>query len=553
MIIEEYIRESKIVNAKFDLAMTKASAVAESSFNDMNLFMSQAELKVMTESGTIDDLWYYREEATEGFVGKAREVILAIIEALKDFFSELKTKIVKLFAGGDVTKTLEEVEKKARLNPFLKNKKVKIPDFNKQDEAMKDYDRRLGKLLASSKAGSKVSPDDVEEEEDKFNKAWAAALAAVTTITVIALVGLTRKLQKNIESDVDSNQRETIGRMKNAEDKVKDMVDPDKVAVLTKITQKTAQNARRESSWRVNTLVKCIAVLKKAVHSKDAFVSPGDTLSYESGDSEDIDLEKVEKDLEKDKDLNQVTKTEESAEDEVNENGDELNESDDGIDESAVDEFDEVCKNSSYDEGSCGRGCNEGDCGRGCNEGDDPVADSVQSTYDEFDEFLDANASPSDEEEEIDSFVNAMDDAVDDYDTEHGHEHCHYHDHDHHHHDHDDYDHHHDHDDHEHDHYGDDEEHCHYHCHDNGEDGYCHTHPHDPHDYDHDHDHEAVHDDDEDEEHCHYHCHRDGENGYCHTHPHDPHDYDHDHDHEAEYDETCESVDELMSELDKLV
>ena len=523
MIIEEYIRESKIVNAKFDLAMTKASAVAESAFNDMNLFMSQAELKVMNESGTIDDLWYYREEATEGFIGKAREVILAIIEALKDFFSELKTKIVKLFAGGDVTKTLDEVEKKARLNPFLKNKKVKIPDFNKQDEAMKDYDRRLGKLLATSKAGSKVSPDDVEEEEDKFNKAWAAALAAVTTITVIALVALTRKLQKNIESDVDSNQKETIGRMKNAEDKVKDMVDPDKVAVLTKITQKTAQNARRESSWRVNTLVKCIAVLKKAVHSKDAFVSPGDTLSYESGDSEDIDLEKVEKDLEKDKDLNEVTKTEESAEDE--------------FDESIIDEFDEVCNGKSYDEGSCGSKCNEGGCASKCNEGDDPVADSVQNTYDEFDEFLDANTAPSDDDDEMDEFIDAMDDAADDYDTEHGHEHCHYH------------------------------------CHDEGDTGYCHTHPHDPHDYDHDHDHEAEYDDDEDEEHCHYHCHDhghddyddedeehchyhchdEGDTGYCHTHPHDPHDYDHDHDHEAEYDETCESVDELMSELDDLV
>ena len=527
MIIEEYIRESKIVNAKFDLAMTKASATAESAYNDMNLFMSQAELKVMTESGTIDDLWYYREEATEGFVGKAREVILAIIEALKDFFSELKTKIVKLFAGGDVTKTLDEVEKKTRLNPFLKNKKVKIPDFNKQDEAMKDYDRRLGKLLATSKAGSKVSTDDVDDEEDRFNKAWAAALAAVTTISVIALVGLTRKLQKNIESDVDSNQKETIGRMKNAEEKVKDMVDPDKVAVLTKITQKTAQNARRESSWRVNTLVKCIAVLKKAVHSKDAFVSPGDTLSYESGDSEDIDLKEVEKDLEKDKDLNEVIKTEESAEDE--------------FDESIIDEFDEVCRGNSYDEG-CGNKYDEG-CGSKCNEGDDPVADSVQSTYDEFDEFLDANTS-SDDDESIDSFIDAMDDAADDYDIEHGHEH--YRDHDHHHH-HDHHDHHHD----------DDDEHCHYHCHDDGDSGYCHTHPHDPHDYDHDHDHEAVYDDDD--EHCHYHCHDDGDSGYCHTHPHDPHDYDHDHDHEAVYDdddrygETYESVDDLMSELDDLV
>ena len=543
MIIEEYIRESKIVNAKFDLAMTKASAVAESAFNDMNLFMSQAELKVMNESGTIDDLWYYREEATEGFIGKAREVILAIIEALKDFFSELKTKIVKLFAGGDVTKTLDEVEKKARLNPFLKNKKVKIPDFNKQDEAMKDYDRRLGKLLATSKAGSKVSPDDVEEEEDKFNKAWAAALAAVTTITVIALVALTRKLQKNIESDVDSNQKETIGRMKNAEDKVKDMVDPDKVAVLTKITQKTAQNARRESSWRVNTLVKCIAVLKKAVHSKDAFVSPGDTLSYESGDSEDIDLEKVEKDLEKDKDLNEVTKTEESAEDE--------------FDESIIDEFDEVCNGKSYDEGSCGSKCNEGGCASKCNEGDDPVADSVQNTYDEFDEFLDANTAPSDDDDEMDEFIDAMDDAADDYDTEHGHEHCHYHCHDEgdtgycHTHPHDPHDY-----DHDHDHeaeYDDDEdeEHCHYHCHDHGDHEHCHAHPHDPYDHDHDHGHDDY--DDEDEEHCHYHCHDEGDTGYCHTHPHDPHDYDHDHDHEAEYDETCESVDELMSELDDLV
>lgn len=398
-IISEYVQEHKVANAKFDLAMTKASAVLESAFNDMNLFMGEAELKVMNESGTDDDLRYYREEATEGFIGKAREVILAIIEALKDFFSELKTKIVKLFTNNDVTKTLDEVDKKARLNPFLKNKKVKIPDFNKQDDAMKDYDRRLGKLLARSKAGDKVNVDDVEDEEEKFNKAWAVAIAAVTTITVVALVALTRKLQKSIDGDVDSVQKETIGRMKNAEDKIKDMVDPDKVAVLTKITQKTAQNAKRESSWRVNALVKCISALKKAVHNKDAFVSGGDSLSYESGDdANDVDLDKIGNDLEKDKDLQDVTNTDESC-------------------TGRCECGDGPCENS--DE------CDSYD--------DDPVASSVKDTCDEFDDFLDASTpddgavehdySVDDDDSaaasaEIDDFVNAMDVASDDSDDD---------------------------------------------------------------------------------------------------------------------------------------
>ena len=398
-IISEYVQEQKVANAKFDLAMTKASATLEAAFNDMNLFMGEAELKVMKESGTDDDLRYYREEATEGFIGKAREVILAIIEALKDFFSELKSKIVKLFTNNDVTKTLDEVDKKARINPFLKNKKVKIPDFNKQDEVMKDYDRRLGKLLARSKAGDKVAVDDVEDEEEKFNKAWAAALAAVTTITVVALVALTRKLQKSIDSDVDSVQKETIGRMKNAEDKIKDMVDPDKVALLTKITQKTAQNAKRESSWRVNALVKCISALKKAVHNKDAFVSSGDSLSYESGDdTKDVDLDKISKDLEKDKDLQDVTNTDESCTGKC-ECGDEPCESPEDCD-------------------SCGE--------------DDPIASSVKDTCNEFDDFLDAS-TPDDgavdhdysvdddsaaASAEIDDFVNAMDVASADDDSD---------------------------------------------------------------------------------------------------------------------------------------
>ena len=187
-----------------DLELRKCSIYAEASFNEYMINCSESDLKVMKESGTIDDLTYLYEEAQEGFIERAKKAIKKTITAVIEFIKKIARKIKETFGGKAANDALDKVEEACKKNPKLKGAKVEVPDVEKEQ---KFYQKILDKIKGiSAKAKGGHSSDKVSEELDEAvesaHKARKAAIAGATiTVGIGAAVVILRKLIKKASNE----------------------------------------------------------------------------------------------------------------------------------------------------------------------------------------------------------------------------------------------------------------------------------------------------------------------------------------------------------------
>ena len=212
---EEMLESEKQLN----IAITKADIFTEASYKNLEINRQEADLKVLTESGTYDDLNYLYEAASEGFVNKVKKAVEKIADSLVEFIDKIVTKVKSVFGTERAKKTLDAVEKAANSNSKVKNKKITIKDGSKAEkEIQKEIDGLRGKL-SRFKAGraSKADIKSVDESIHRINKKKVALITATTAITVGAAIVLLRKLV----SETDSNNGAAIKDAKNIASQIK--------------------------------------------------------------------------------------------------------------------------------------------------------------------------------------------------------------------------------------------------------------------------------------------------------------------------------------------
>ena len=140
---EEMLESEKQLN----IAIKKADIFTEASYKNLEINRQEADLKVLTESGTYDDLNYLYEAASEGFVNKVKKAVEKIADSLVEFIDKIVTKVKSVFGTERAKKTLDAVEKAANSNSKVKNKKITIKDGSKAEkEIQKEIDGLNGKL-----------------------------------------------------------------------------------------------------------------------------------------------------------------------------------------------------------------------------------------------------------------------------------------------------------------------------------------------------------------------------------------------------------------------
>ena len=212
---EEMLESEKQLN----IAIMKADIFTEASYKNLEINRQEADLKVLTESGTYDDLNYLYEAASEGFVNKVKKAVEKIADSLVEFINKIVTKVKSVFGTERAKKTLDAVEKAANSNSKVKNKKITIKDGSKAEkEIQKEIDGLRGKL-SRFKAGrvSKADIKSVDETVSRINKKKVAIITATTAITVGAAIVLLRKLV----SETDSNKGAAIKDAKNIATQIK--------------------------------------------------------------------------------------------------------------------------------------------------------------------------------------------------------------------------------------------------------------------------------------------------------------------------------------------
>ena len=212
---EEMLESEKQLN----IAIKKADIFTEASYKNLEINRQEADLKVLTESGTYDDLNYLYEAASEGFVNKVKKAVEKIADSLVEFINKIVTKVKSVFGTERAKKTLDAVEKAANSNSKVKNTKITIKDGSKaKKKNKKEIDGLRGKL-SRFKAGraSKADIKSVDESIHRINKKKVALITATTAITVGAAIVLLRKLV----SETDSNNGAAIKDAKNIASQIK--------------------------------------------------------------------------------------------------------------------------------------------------------------------------------------------------------------------------------------------------------------------------------------------------------------------------------------------
>ena len=212
---EEMLESEKQLN----IAITKADIFTEASYKNLEINRQEADLKVLTESGTYDDLNYLYEAASEGFVNKVKKAIEKIADSLVEFIDKIVTKVKAVFGTERAKKTLDAVEKAANSNSKIKNKKITIKDGSKAEKEIQKEIDGLRRKLSRFKAGrvSKADIKSVDETVSRINKKKVAIITATAVITVGAGIALLRKLI----SETDSNNGAAIKDAKNIASQIK--------------------------------------------------------------------------------------------------------------------------------------------------------------------------------------------------------------------------------------------------------------------------------------------------------------------------------------------
>ena len=223
---------NSMINDGYECALTMEKCIifGESVAREYNINCEEAELKVLKESGTNEDLKYLCEAAKEGLVVKLKKAIKKMIVAFKNFITNIVDKIKVTYASKKSNDVLQKLEDASNSNPKVKAMKITVHDGEKDEKAIQEAIDKLYAQKAKLKGGAsvdnvKTAVDDIKEQTEK--KRQKIAKAATLTISIGAAVLLMRKYIKKLDSDNSEAIKEAQKLAKNMEDID---VDDDRVA-----------------------------------------------------------------------------------------------------------------------------------------------------------------------------------------------------------------------------------------------------------------------------------------------------------------------------------
>ena len=113
-IFKSYLSEEEraiaIEESAYEIQMAKLNAMYEMVDKNLELNMLEAEAKVLTESGTYDDLDYLYEEANKEAAEKKEGIISKIIGAVKQIWQAITNAITNFFSKNKDVKDEAEVD-----------------------------------------------------------------------------------------------------------------------------------------------------------------------------------------------------------------------------------------------------------------------------------------------------------------------------------------------------------------------------------------------------------------------------------------------------------
>lgn len=282
MLLSTIAKNMDEINASMDASVNKINAYCESVLIDHEIAMKKAEAKFITESASLDDVCYLQEEADEGLVASIKKAIVKLIEKFKQFVADVKLRVLTLITKKETKMKMDEVEKKVKLNPFLRNKKITMIDQDENEKTFKWYMSELGKKLSKLKSGHLNESEDDDElsvlESEYRSRRARTAMKAIMTVTVVVGIGLVTKYRDKI-GDVLQNAMKTSSAL--AED-AKGIINP---SYASPAIQRAKEIADMAITGGRDFITSAVTFIKESMKNIIAIVSKTkDTITSESAE-----------------------------------------------------------------------------------------------------------------------------------------------------------------------------------------------------------------------------------------------------------------------------
>lgn len=277
---------------QFDLSKLRIDAVMEAAVRELSINYEEAQLKVLKENGTADDLAYLYEEADNGLLETVIKAIEKIKDAIIKFFSDMSDKILEIFTKKENKEVVDKLEKKVKLLPLVGRKKIIIEDYSKQEKVVDEHMGMLKKLKAKFISGQKVETADVEEVSKSFKEKYAKAIgvAAAITVTVSAGIVIYRKYGDKLVAGVKERKNEIVGYLDSLKDNINNRVQNAHVAQSLADAASTIAKNAQQGLTQCTTGV--LSAIKKAISGAGKTAVDVKSASKILGESTDDELTK---------------------------------------------------------------------------------------------------------------------------------------------------------------------------------------------------------------------------------------------------------------------
>lgn len=215
-LFQQYISEA---SNDFDYNMMKIQAVSDANARQYEINRKSAELKVMNENGTDDDLNMLYEAASQ-----LNDETIAVInekasETVSKYFAKIKDKVSSAMSRTKTDETMVEVEKKVKLFPMIGKKKILVEDYKSVEKVAGEAHKSLKVLKAKAIAGQEITSDQIQEVMTKFenDEADCMGVAKAKPVTTNAAVTLARNLSKSASNVVDNIESDCKKFLSNME------------------------------------------------------------------------------------------------------------------------------------------------------------------------------------------------------------------------------------------------------------------------------------------------------------------------------------------------
>lgn len=367
--MNEILRE---INSAYDINTMRINAVVEAANRQREINFHEAELKVMQESGTDDELAMLIEAAESDFVENIQKALDALRQAVIKFFSECRQKLVDLMSKRDDANKLDQLEKRMKLIPLIGKKKVMVEDYDAEIALAKKHLKDLAGLTAKLRGKQEVDASAVAAVKKSYDDAHGDLIGAsnAKTVSINEAVKMAKKMIASGNAELKEREETAL---KACDDAKKD-AEKANANVANQIANvichicKTAQNDYHRC---VNGIM---ASIKKAIGGYKAeqktAEKPG--VKNESTDDSDAEMEKLAK---QQNDTNSKDSVDEDADDDDIDLGfdvagddaltaglgiDDVDSDDDTLDDLSIDDDEDE------DEDECGQ-----ECGYECRESAD--------------------------------------------------------------------------------------------------------------------------------------------------------------------------------------